>query len=58
MNNPQIIEDIKGLLAKILPPYSRAVLLELVYSHKGWAKRSFLPFYKNVEKDKIILYQS
>lgn len=108
MNNPAIIKDIKGLLSKILPPDSRAVLfgsrargeehiesdwdihilipgeevleceiinkyaspLEnlgwdwdqdfsvLVYSYKGWAKRSFLPFYKNVEKDKIILYQS
>ena len=30
----------------------------LVYSHKGWRKRSFLPFYKNVENDKIILYNS
>lgn len=27
----------------------------LVYSYKGWKKRYFLPFYKNVEADKIIL---
>lgn len=30
----------------------------MVYSHKGWQKRNFLPFYKNVEADKIILYNS
>lgn len=30
----------------------------LVYSHSGWKKRSFLPFYKNLEEDKIILYDS
>lgn len=24
----------------------------------GWLKRNFLPFYKNVEKEKIIIYQS
>ncbi len=29
-----------------------------VYSFKGWLKRSFLPFYKNVETDKIILLQN
>lgn len=29
-----------------------------LYSFSGWLKRSFLPFYKNVEKEKIILYQS
>ena len=28
-----------------------------VYSFKGWIKRNFLPFYKNVEKDKIIIFQ-
>lgn len=28
------------------------------YSTQEWAKRSFLPFYKNVEKDKIILFQN
>lgn len=28
------------------------------YSYEGWAKRRFLPFYKNVENDKIILYQN
>lgn len=29
-----------------------------LYSYEGWAKRRFLPFYKNVEHDAIILYQS
>ncbi len=29
-----------------------------LYSFAGWAKRSFLPFYKNVEKDAIIIFQS
>lgn len=29
-----------------------------VYSLTGWLKRKFLPFYKNVEKDKIIIFQS
>ena len=29
-----------------------------VYSISGWFKRHFLPFYKNVEKDKIIIFQS
>ncbi len=29
-----------------------------LYSIKGWIKRSFLPFYKNVEKEGIIIYQS
>lgn len=26
-----------------------------LYSFAGWMKRSFLPFYKNVEHDKVIL---
>ena len=30
----------------------------MVYSHEGWEKRKFLPFYKNVENDKIILFHS
>lgn len=30
----------------------------LVYSHEGWKKRHFLPFYKNVETEKIIIYNS
>ena len=30
----------------------------MVYSYKGWEKRNFLPFYKNVENDKIILFQN
>ena len=29
-----------------------------LYSFIGWAKRSFLPFYKNVENDKIILFEN
>lgn len=29
-----------------------------IYTFKGWEKRSFLPFHKNVEKDKIIIYQN
>lgn len=29
-----------------------------LYSFAGWLKRSFLPFYKNVEKDSIIIFQS
>lgn len=29
-----------------------------IYSFAGWLKRSFLPFYKNVEKDKIIIFQN
>ena len=29
-----------------------------IYSFAGWLKRSFLPFYKNVEKDAIIIFQS
>lgn len=29
-----------------------------IYSYKGWQKRSFLPFYKNVENDKIIIFKN
>lgn len=29
-----------------------------VYSHSDWSRRRFLPFYKNVENDKLILYSS
>ncbi len=29
-----------------------------LYSFTGWLKRSFLPFHKNVEKDKIIIFQN
>ena len=28
------------------------------YSFAGWIKRNFLPFYKNVEKDKIIIFKN
>ena len=30
----------------------------LVYSHAGWKKRHFLPFYKNVENDKIVIFNN
>lgn len=29
-----------------------------VYSISGWIKRRFLPFYKNVEKDKLVIFQN
>lgn len=29
-----------------------------LYSYKGWEKRSFLPFHKNVESEKIILLKN
>ncbi len=29
-----------------------------LYSFAGWLKRSFLPFYKNVEKDKVVIFQN
>lgn len=29
-----------------------------LYSFAGWLKRSFLPFYKSVENDKIIIFQN
>ena len=29
-----------------------------LYSFSSWLKRSFLPFYKNVENDLIIIYQN
>lgn len=29
-----------------------------LYSFSGWLRRSFLAFYKNVEKDKIIIFQN
>ena len=29
-----------------------------VYSFSGWLKRRFLPFYKNVEHDKIIIFKN
>lgn len=29
-----------------------------LYSFAGWMKRKFLPFYKNVEHDKIIIFQN
>ncbi len=30
----------------------------MVYSYSGWDKRSFLPFYKNVEHDKKIIFKN
>ncbi len=29
-----------------------------LYSFSGWLKRSFLPFYKNVENDKILIFSN
>lgn len=29
-----------------------------LYSFSGWLKRSFMPFYKNVEQDSIIIFQN
>lgn len=29
-----------------------------LYSFTGWLKRRFLPFYKNVEQDNIIIFQN
>ena len=29
-----------------------------LYSYLGWAKRSFLPFYANVERDKQLIFQN
>lgn len=29
-----------------------------LYTFSGWLKRSFLPFYQNVERDKIIIFQN
>lgn len=29
-----------------------------VHTFDGWARRSFLPFYKNVERDSILIYEN
>lgn len=29
-----------------------------LYSYAGWQKRSFLPFHKNVEHDKVIIFKN
>lgn len=29
-----------------------------LYTFSGWLKRSFLPFYQNVKRDKIIIFQN
>ncbi|MCH5214614.1 MAG: nucleotidyltransferase domain-containing protein [Muribaculaceae bacterium] len=34
------------------------VIETFAYSTSDWSKRSFLPFYKNVERDKLILFQN
>lgn len=34
------------------------VIESFAFSTSEWSKRSFLPFYKNVEKDKIIIFQN
>lgn len=41
------LADVGLLMGEIVNPR--------LYSFAGWFKRSFLPFYKNVERDKIIL---
>lgn len=33
------------------------VITPRLYSFSGWLKRSFLPFYKNVERDSVLIYQ-
>lgn len=35
-----------------------AVVNPRLYSFTGWMKRSFLPFYKNVEKDSVIIFKN
>lgn len=32
-------------------------IVPVIYTHKEWAANSFTPFYKNVERDKIIVYE-
>lgn len=34
------------------------VINTAVYSFQGWIKRSFLPYYHNVNKDGIVIYQN
>lgn len=29
-----------------------------LYTFSGWLQRSFLPFYRNVEKDKVIIFEN
>lgn len=29
-----------------------------IYSYGGWLRRNFLPFFKNVERDSIVLFQN
>ena len=33
------------------------VIETFAYSTQEWAQRSYLPFYKNVERDKVIIFQ-
>ena len=30
-------------------------IITVIYTREEWAKSSFMPFYKNVERDKIVL---
>ena len=30
-------------------------IIPVIYTREGWANSNFMPFYKNVERDKIIL---
>lgn len=43
------LADVGLLMGEIVNPR--------LYSFAGWAKRNFLPFYKNVERDKIIILE-
>lgn len=38
--------------------YLNEVINPRLYSFSGWLKRSFLPFYQNVEKDAVIVFQN
>ncbi|MDE6125532.1 MAG: nucleotidyltransferase domain-containing protein [Muribaculaceae bacterium] len=44
------LADIGLLMGEIINPR--------LYSFAGWMKRSFLPYHKNVEQDKIILLET
>lgn len=35
-----------------------AVINARVHTYAGWQRRSFLPFYKNVERDSILLFEN
>ncbi|MBD5351716.1 MAG: nucleotidyltransferase domain-containing protein [Bacteroides sp.] len=35
-----------------------AIVNARVHTYAGWQRRSFLPFYKNVERDSILLFEN